>query len=96
MSREHKGKRIVIWPSYIDELATRGTGRKIGKALSVKRPSVEEIRQAAASLGLEPVVEEKRYPRSWWMTTARVVVNKVGSKRKTLEMIAKRIREMRK
>lgn len=95
MSREYKGKRIVVWPSYIDELASRGEGRRISRSLCVKRPTVEEIRQAALALGLEPVVEEKPYPRSWWLVRARVVVNKAGTKRATLEMIARKISEMR-
>ncbi|MCX8196505.1 MAG: signal recognition particle protein Srp19 [Acidilobaceae archaeon] len=95
-SRELKGKRVVVWPAYIDELASRREGRKIARVKAVRRPSVEEIVQAAKLLGLNPEVEQKRYPRAWWEQDARVIVDKRGPKRQILEIIASKIAKLRK
>ncbi|MEN2999015.1 MAG: signal recognition particle protein Srp19 [Acidilobaceae archaeon] len=94
-SRELKGKKIVIWPSYLDEGASRGRGRRVAKELSVRRPAVEEIVQAARLLGLNPELEEKAYPRAWWEEKARVAVDKRGSKREVLRSIALKVQELR-
>lgn len=94
-SLEYKGKRVVIWPSYLDSSLSRSGGRRLPLKDSVRNPRVDEIIAAARILGLNPVVERKGYPRRWWSDKARVVVNKVRSKRETLRLIAKTIRELR-
>lgn len=99
LSREYKNKRIVIWPVYIDSTASRSEGRKVPQRFAVRKPRPEEIAEAAERLGLNPVIEESRYPREWWEYTKRVVVDKVDSKLKTLKMIGlevKRLREEKK
>ncbi|AEM39836.1 Ribonucleoprotein complex SRP, Srp19 component [Pyrolobus fumarii 1A] len=95
MSREYRGKRVVVWPSYIDASKSRGQGRKIPRKDAVPRPRVEEIVEAAERLGLNPEVEEARYPRAWWEDRQRVVVDKLGSKLETLKAIAREIRRIR-
>ncbi|KSW11846.1 signal recognition particle [Pyrodictium occultum] len=95
MSREYKGRRVVVWPVYIDSSASRGEGRKVPLRDAVRKPRVEEIVKAAQRLGLNPEVEEARYPRSWWENTKRVVVDKMGSKLNTLKAIAAEIRKLR-
>lgn len=95
LGKELKGRRIVLWPVNIDSSATISMGRKIGKSRAVWKPSVKEIVEAASSLGLNPEVEESAYPRLWWAERARIVVDKVGPKRRVLEMIASRIAEAR-
>ncbi len=95
MSREYRGKRIVVWPSYIDSSKSRGKGRKIPRRDAVPRPRVEEIVEAAERLGLNPEVEEARYPRAWWEDRRRVIVDKMGSKLETLRAIAREIRRLR-
>lgn len=94
-SREYKGRRIVVWPVNLDEKASRGMGRKIPKSKAVASPKIQEIIEAARLLGLNPEIEEKAYPRAWWMYTVRVVVDKRGSKRRTLLAIAEKIKELR-
>ncbi len=94
-SREYKGRRMVMWPVNLDEKASRGMGRKIPKSKAVANPKIQEIVEAARLLGLNPEIEEKAYPREWWTYTARVVVDKVGSKRRTLIAIAEKIKELR-
>ncbi len=95
MSRELKGKRIVLWPINIDSTASRGEGRKVPLRDAVRRPRVEEVVEAAQRLGLNPVTEKARYPRKWWEQTTRVVVDKRGSKLETLKTIAREIRRLR-
>jgi signal recognition particle subunit SRP19 len=94
-SREYRGKRVVLWPINIDSEATIREGRKIPKTAAVPRPRLEEIVKAAANLGLEPLVEEKSYPRRWYEQDKRVSVLKKSSKRETLKAIALEIRRLR-
>ncbi|GAB6147879.1 signal recognition particle protein Srp19 [Stetteria hydrogenophila] len=94
-SREYREKRVVVWPVYLDEKASRGMGRKIPRSKAVVNPKIREIVEAARMLGLNPEVEEKAYPRAWWLYTSRVVVDKIGSKRRTLIAIAEKIKELR-
>jgi len=95
LSREFKGKKIIVWPSYIDSSCSRGKGRKIPLSEAVKRPKVDEIVKAAKMLGLEPLILEKKYPRLWFKDTKCIVVNKVKSKLHTLIMISRKIKELR-
>ncbi len=95
MSREYRGRRIVVWPTNIDSTRSRGEGRKIPRRDAVPRPRVEEIVEAAERLGLHPEVEDARYPRRWWEDRQRVVVDKMGSKLETLKAIAAEIRRIR-
>ncbi len=95
MSREHEGKRVVVYPNYIDSGKTRKLGRKISIADTIPNPKIDEILRAAEKLGLEPQVEKASYPREWWSTDKRVVVLKRGSKLKTLRLIASEIKRLR-
>ncbi len=95
MSREYRGKKIVIYPSYIDSLLSRKMGRRVSREIAVRNPTLEEIVKAAEELRLNPFVEEARYPRIWWKYKYRIVVDKVASKQKILELIAKKIGEIR-
>jgi len=61
---DYEGK-TVIWPSYIDSQVPRSRGRKVSLSHAVPAPTVDEIVRAARELGLDPVVEEKPYPRLW-------------------------------
>jgi len=93
--REYKGRRIVLWPVNIDSEATIREGRKIPKREAVPSPRLDEIVKAAAALGLDPIVEEKAYPRLWYRERARVSVLKRGSKRETLAAIAREVLRQR-
>ncbi len=95
MSKEYRGKRVVLWPANIDSTASRSEGRKIPLRDAVRKPRADEIVEAAQRLGLNPVIEKARYPRKWWEQTTRIVVDKAGSKLETLKMIAREIRKLR-
>jgi len=94
-SREYINERIVLWPVYIDSTKSRKKGRKISKQDGVPRPRVEEIVEAAEILGLEPIIEDKKYPRLWWEQEKRVVVLKKYSRQELLKRIARKIKEIR-
>jgi len=95
MSKEYRGKRIVLWPINIDSTASRSEGRKIPLRDAVRKPRAEEIIEAAQRLGLNPVTEKAKYPRRWWEQTTRVIVDKAGSKLETLKMIAREVKKIR-
>ncbi len=66
MMMKDKGK-LVIWPAYIDQTKSRSSGRIISRKNAIKEPHLNEIKEAARQLGLNPEVEpEKAYPKSWW------------------------------
>lgn len=94
-SRDYIGERIVIWSVYFDSTKTRKQGRKLPLSLSIPNPKIEEIVEAAKLLGLDPIIEEKSYPREWWIYDKRIVVLKKGSKRETLKQIALKLKELR-
>ncbi|MET1128317.1 MAG: signal recognition particle protein Srp19 [Thermoproteota archaeon] len=95
MSRRYQGKRVVVWPAYIDATKTRREGRKLPLSESIRRPRVDEIVEAARRLGLNPEVEQARYPRDWLEERERVVVDKRGSKLETLRLIAREVAKLR-
>ncbi|MGC8982465.1 MAG: signal recognition particle subunit SRP19/SEC65 family protein [Desulfurococcaceae archaeon] len=96
MSREYKGKRIVIYPIYLDSTLSRKEGRKVPLSLAIPKPTLEEIAAACEKLGLNPEIEpDKVHPKSIALR-GRVVANKLESKLRTLYAVAKTIVEMRK
>lgn len=96
MSKEYRGKKIVVWPAYIDASLSRSKGRRVPQSIAVPNPSIDEIVSASKELGLDPLVEESPYPRAWWKYKERVVVTKKTSKTRLLKMIALKIKELRK
>ncbi|WP_448577795.1 signal recognition particle protein Srp19 [Thermosphaera sp.] len=95
MSREYRGRRIILYPSYFDSTLSRSDGRRIPASLAVPSPSIEEIYNAAAKLGLNPVVEnDKAYPGKWWVK-GRVIVDKKYGRMELLRKIALEIKEAR-
>ena len=88
--------KYVIWPAYINKANTRKGGRIIPKKRSITSPELKEIEQAAIKLGLNPVVEkDKKYPKSWWDISGRVLVDRKGGKSRISRQIADMIAHMR-
>lgn len=89
--------KYVIWPAYINKANSRKGGRIIRKKHSIGSPEVKEIEQAAFELGFNPIVEkDKKYPKSWWEASGRVLVDKKGVKSGIARQIAKKVTQMRK
>ena len=90
-----KGK-LVIWPAYIDQTRSRSNGRIISRKSSVKEPQLNEIKEAALELGLNPEVEaEKAYPKAWWEVSGRVLVDNKGPKSVIAKQISAGIKKTR-
>ncbi len=91
-----KGEKIVIWPAYLMAGKTKGEGRIVSRRNAVKSPKIEEIEKVARMLDLEPVVEKgKAYPKTHWLQSGRVLVNKTGRKGEIVKKIAMAIKEIR-
>lgn len=89
-------ERLTVWPPNLDSQKARSQGRRIPSRLAVPSPSLKEIEEAAARLGLDPEVErDKAYPRDWWEVVGRVLVNKTKPKSLVLKEIAREIRKKR-
>lgn len=88
--------KLVIWPVYLDATKSRAEGRILSMKDSVKSPVLKEIEKAALELNLVPVVEpEKAHPKSWWVTSGRVLVDKKGPKSILAKQIAHKINKNR-
>ena len=93
---ENKGRRVIIYPAYFEARLSRRLGRRVPESLAIRNPKAEEIASAARSLGLEAWVEPGRYPRVWWLSDKRVVVEKAGmTKTQLIRRIAKALVEKR-
>ncbi|MEM3672795.1 MAG: signal recognition particle subunit SRP19/SEC65 family protein [Candidatus Bathyarchaeia archaeon] len=87
---------MIIWPAYFDSTKTRGEGRRIPKSLAVPSPKITEIRDAVEKLGLEyEVVLDVSYPKTPWLKTGMLLVEKSESKDKTIKKIAKTLQKIR-
>ncbi|HIH73173.1 MAG: signal recognition particle subunit [Thermococcaceae archaeon] len=95
--------KFVIWANEIDARISRKYGREVPKNLAVERPNIDEIIDAAKSLGIT-VIEVNRdalNPRLAGVdeelrTKGRVIVESKHGKSKTLKLIAQKVREFRK
>lgn len=95
MMMKDKGK-LVIWPVYIDQMKSRSSGRIISRKNAIKEPQLNEIKEAARQLGLNPEVEpEKAYPKYWWEVSGRVLVDDNGPKSVIVKQIASSIKKIR-
>ena len=85
--------KYVIWPLYFEQSLSRDSGRKLAKKYtSEKQPAVEDIANAAKSLGLNPVIEKNAaHPSRPWERKGRVLIEKKGAKQKLLVQIANRL-----
>ena len=91
MSRENRGKRIVIYPAYFDLTLSRREGRRVPRRLAIPNPRLEDIVKVCEKLGLNPIVEpDKIYPRNIFMK-GRIIVDKKVSKLKTIYLIGEEL-----
>ncbi|TXT53389.1 MAG: Signal recognition particle 19 kDa protein [Promethearchaeota archaeon] len=88
---------LIFWPQYFDVKKTRGEGRRLPQNLAIDKITVKEIATAAKRLGYSVQIEQGlKYPREWWGTAGRVLVDTKGKKKsKILNEIAKEIRKTR-
>ena len=56
----------VIWPAYLDAELSRSDGRRVGKELAVRDPSIDEIASAVQQVGYDAVIErDATYPQEY-------------------------------
>ncbi len=95
--------KFIVWPSEIDSRLPRKYGRAIRKDLAVEKPSIQEIAEAAESVGMK-VVElevEKINPRlsgldEEYRLRGMARIESPHGKTKSLRLISQKIREIRK
>ena len=83
-------KRIVLWPIYFDKNASRKQGRRIPKKIAVTDPVINDIFKIAEQLSLNPTLEKKSYPSTWWKK-GRILVDKKENKTVTIKLIANKL-----
>jgi signal recognition particle subunit SRP19 len=88
--------KAIVWPAYFDQAKTRKEGRRVPKSLAVQSPKIQEIEEAAEKLGLKhELAAEAGYPRTPWVKTGMMMVEKKGSKEQVLGKIAKQLLKIR-
>ncbi|MGA3193039.1 MAG: signal recognition particle subunit SRP19/SEC65 family protein [Candidatus Bathyarchaeia archaeon] len=91
-----KQDKVIIWPAYFDVVRSREDGRRVPKSIAVVSPKIAEVKEAAEKLSLTcEVFPEAGYPKTSWLKTGMVLVEKKGSKNQTITMIAKQLSNMR-
>jgi signal recognition particle subunit SRP19 len=91
-----KQERIMIWPAYFDSTRSANDGRRVPKSLAVPLPRISEIKEAAEKLGLgHELVADAGYPKTPWLKTGMLLVDKKGSKTQTVAMVAKQLQKIR-
>jgi len=87
---------IVLWPVYFDSTKSRSEGRRLPKELCVPNPKAQEVLEAALKAGFKAILEEgKRYPKFWWSSTGRVLVEKHAPKTEVLRKVALELKKAR-
>ena len=88
-------KAIVLWPTYFDQRATRGEGRRVPKRDAIEAPSAQMLFEAVKSLGLDCILElEKSYPRFWYRSGGRVLVEPKLGKTDLMDKVASKLKNM--
>lgn len=91
-----KQEKAIIWPVYFDSGKTRKKGRRVSKNLAISSPKILEIEEAVSKLHFEhEVLIDKGYPKTPWIKPGMLLVKKQGSKEHTINLIAKKLQEIR-
>jgi signal recognition particle subunit SRP19 len=91
-----KQDKAIIWPAYFDQAKSRSEGRRVPKNSAVPSPKIDEVIEAVRRLGLEHEVRpEVGYPKTPWLKTCMVMVEKEESKEQIMKKIAKQLLKIR-
>lgn len=91
-----KQEKVIVWPAYFDSARSRLDGRRVPKNLAVTVPKIGEIREAAEKTGLKcELVPEVGYPKTPWLKTGMLLVEKRGTKNQTVITIGNKLFETR-
>jgi signal recognition particle subunit SRP19 len=87
-----KQEKVIIWPAYFAQSKTRKDGRRVSKSLALHNPKIDEVELAVQKLGLKhEVVADAGYPKTPWIKTGMILVEKQGSKEQVIQRIAGKI-----
>ncbi|MEM2118805.1 MAG: signal recognition particle subunit SRP19/SEC65 family protein [Candidatus Bathyarchaeia archaeon] len=88
--------KVIIWPAYFDAAKSRKNGRKVPKNIAVSVPKAMEIKEAADKLHLKAeLLLETSYPKTPWVKTGMVLVEKTEPKSRIVLKIAKQLQKNR-
>jgi signal recognition particle subunit SRP19 len=91
-----KQDKAIIWPAYFDSAKTREKGRRVPRSIAVQSPKILEIKEAAEKLGLKhEIAMETGYPKTPWLKTGMILVEKKESKEQVIKKIAKQLLKIR-
>jgi len=86
----------TVFPAYLDSGKTVRMGRRLPRGVSVPSPSLQELREACARLGLSSSMSaEGAYPRESVARTGFLRVGYRGGKGRLLRMLASEVRAAR-
>ena len=84
---------IILWPAYFDLRLSRAEGRRVPKREAVEGPTAHMLFEAVKQLQLDCILElEKTYPRFWYRSTGRVLVEPKLDKTLLIEGVAKKLK----
>lgn len=80
---------LIFWPAYFDRNYSRSQGRKLSSKLAAPDVTLDLLKDAAESAGLDYELEpEKQYPKNWTESQGYIVVaNDEGHKKKRLMLV---------
>ncbi|MBN1245668.1 hypothetical protein JXA31_08750 [Candidatus Bathyarchaeota archaeon] len=91
-----KQDKAIIWPAYFDQTKTRKNGRRVPKSLAVQHPKIAEVTVAVERLGLKhELASDAGYPKTPWIKTGMILVEKKGSKEQVIRKIANQLLKLR-
>jgi signal recognition particle subunit SRP19 len=91
-----KQDKVIVWPAYFDSAKTRKEGRRVPKNLTVPSPKITEVKDAADKLHLNcELVTDVAFPKTPWLKSGMILVEKKQSKGETMEEIAKQLLKIR-
>ncbi len=88
-----ENKRLVVYLSYLDASKSRSKGRRVPRELAIRKPSLDDVVEAANKLKLDPKVEDKSYPKNWFEEKKRITILKKKPKQILLRDLCMEIRK---
>lgn len=91
-----KLNKFIIWPVYFDQGKTRKDGRRVPKNQAVISPKIAELKEAADKLGLKNEINlETHFPKTHWIKSGMLLVEKRDSKEETIREIAEKLMKIK-
>ncbi len=89
-------EKTVIWPTYFDQTKTRRQGRRVQRNFAIQHPKIAEIQTALEKLNLRYEIKlEAGYPKTPWLKTGMIVIEKTFTKEQAILKIAKQLVKLR-